>query len=167
MAAMGLALALSVNAQTTTTDEKQQPAKQPAQQEENARAEQNTNVDQNTNAGQQKFSTSREANRAKGRSKEHKDIRSHERSMTASGGVTVFRGGRETKENLNLRRVTRDRSSVHFRIGTHPREWWIRTYSIVLMEGCHYYLAHDGCWYPAYGFDPGCNYPEGVVYCED
>jgi hypothetical protein len=36
----------------------------------------------------------------------------------------------------------------------------------VLISGCHYYLADDGCWYPAYGFDPSGNFEPGVVYCD-
>ncbi|HLW34641.1 MAG TPA: hypothetical protein VKS98_03190 [Chthoniobacterales bacterium] len=74
--------------------------------------------------------------------------------------------GREVHESLALHRGFRDRSDVHFSVGTHPRDWWLRTYSIVVMDGCHYYLADNGCWYPAYGFDPTCNFQEGVVYCE-
>jgi hypothetical protein len=83
-----------------------------------------------------------------------------------SHSTTVFRNGREVHESLALHRGFRERSDVHFSIGTHPRDWWLRTYSIVVMDGCHYFLTDNGCWYPAYGFDPSCNYPEGVVYCE-
>ena len=53
-----------------------------------------------------------------------------------------------------------------FQIGTHPRDWWLQTYSIVLIDSCHYYLADNGCWYPAYGFDPSCSFQSGVVYCD-
>jgi len=92
-------------------------------------------------------------------------------STATSGGAavqstTVFRNGKQTNERLSLHQGTRDHSDVHFSVGTHPRDWWLRTYSIVLISGCHYYLADDGCWYPAYGFDPSCNFPEGVVYCD-
>jgi hypothetical protein len=79
--------------------------------------------------------------------------------------TTVFRGGKQTNEKLTLRRTTREKTDVHFSIGHHPRDWWLRTYTIVLLEGCYYYLADNGCWYPAYGFDPGCTFPVGVVFC--
>ncbi len=85
---------------------------------------------------------------------------------TAIRTTTVFRNGKQTSEHLTLRRGTRERTDVHFSIGTHPREWWLTTYPIVLLEGCYYYLADNGCWYPAYGFDPGCTFPIGVVFCE-
>ena len=85
---------------------------------------------------------------------------------TVSHSTTVFRNGQETQEHLALHRGFREKVDVRFSIGTHPRDWWLRTYSIVFIDGCHYYLADNGCWYPAYGFDPSCNYPEGVVYCE-
>jgi hypothetical protein len=80
--------------------------------------------------------------------------------------TTVFRNGKQTSERLSLHQGTRDRTDVHFSVGTHPRDWWLHTYSIVLISGCHYFLADDGCWYPAFGFDPSCNFPEGVVYCD-
>ena len=179
--ALGLAAALSVGAQTTTSDEKQD-ATQP---------QTKTNVEQNTKATHERSKTHRPSadkertnvreksqtnvnenanvkERENTRVKEHGNAQLDERTTTATGrgGVTVFRNGHETTENLNLRRMTRERTDVHFSIGTHPRDWWLNTYSIVLMEGCHYYLADNGCWYPAYGFDPSCTYPEGVVYCE-
>lgn len=124
----------------------------------NVREKSRTNVNENANVNE----------RENTRVKEHSNAQLDERTTTATGhgGVTVFRNGHETTENLNLRRMTRERTDVHFSIGTHPRDWWLSTYSIVLMEGCHYYLADNGCWYPAYGFDPSCNYSEGVVYCE-
>ena len=80
--------------------------------------------------------------------------------------LNALKHGREMHESLALHRGFRERSDVHFSIGTHPRDWWLRTYSIVVMDGCHYYLADNGCWYPAYGFDPSCSFPDGVVYCE-
>src|SRR5262249_11232595 len=89
-----------------------------------------------------------------------------EKSGAVSQSTTVFRNGKQTSERLTLHRSTRERTDVHFSIGTHPRDWWLRTYTVVVMDSCPYYLADDGCWYPAYGFEPGCNFPEGVVYCE-
>ena len=100
------------------------------------------------------------------RSEGREGTRAEERGGNASHGVTVFRKGHETTENLNLHRSTREQTDFHFSIGTHDRDWWLRSYSIVLMDGCHYYLADNGCWYPAYGFDPSCDYQPGVVYCE-
>lgn len=170
LAAVGLAFAVSVGAQTTT-DEKQ----------ESTQPQEKTNVEQNAKAEQTKATTHRvpkpkeQTNvREKSRTNEQTGATVNERAganvnergRTTSRETTVFRNGREMHENLALRRSFRERTDVHFSIGTHPRDWWIRTYSIVLMDGCHYYLADNGCWYPAYGFDPSCDYPGGVVYCE-
>jgi hypothetical protein len=80
--------------------------------------------------------------------------------------TTVFRHGRQTNEHLSVHRSVRERTDAHFNIGFHPRTWWLQTYTITLLDGCYYYLADDGCWYPAYGFEPGCSFPVGVVYCE-
>lgn len=178
LAAVGLAFALSVGAQTTT-DEKQEST-QPQEKtnvEQNAKAEQSkatthrapmpneqTNVREKSRTNKQTDATVNE--RAGANVNERENTRVNEHSRTTSRETTVFRNGREMHENLALRRSFRDRADVHFSIGTHPRDWWIRTYAIVLMDGCHYYLADNGCWYPAYGFDPSCDYPAGVVYCE-
>ena len=185
--AVGLAMALSVGAQTTTTDEQQpqqQQPQQPAQGQGTTTAEPNantrpgratqqtvqpnerererTNVDENTN-------TTR-SDRVNRDARVRTDERRGEGRTDAEGAVshanTVFRNGRETHESLALHRGVRDRADVHFRIGTHPRDWWLQTYSIVLIDSCHYYLADNGCWYPAYGFDSSCDFPEGVVYCD-
>jgi glucose/arabinose dehydrogenase len=174
--ALGCALALSVGAQTTT-DEQQQSTQPKAK----------TNTEENVQPGETNKSvqpTERERTRTNVKTDVNKPegakIRSEERirgderhsgarvdaSANVSHSTTVFRNGRETHESLALHRGFRDRSDVHFSIGTHPRDWWLRTYSIVVMDGCHYYLADNGCWYPAYGFDPSCNFPDGVVYCE-
>ncbi|MGH8102764.1 MAG: hypothetical protein ACREIW_15820 [Chthoniobacterales bacterium] len=170
LAAVGLAFAFSVGAQTTT-DEKQEST-QPQEKtniEENAKAE-------HSNATTHRVPKQNEQTNVKERSRtdehtgatvnERAGANVNERGRTISRETTVFRNGREMHENLALRRSFRDRADVHFSIGTHPRDWWLRTYSIVLMEGCHYYLADNGCWYPAYGFDPSCDYPAGAVYCE-
>jgi hypothetical protein len=194
--AVGLGLTLSVGAQTTTDEQKQQqqPSLQPEQgqqqtttteqprekaqperatkqqqsvQQPNERERARTNADENVNRDR----TGRDRTNADTR------VRTDERSERGEHGrvgaegqvshaTTVFRHGRETHENLALHRGVRERSDVHFRIGTHPRDWWLQTYSIVLIDSCHYYLADDGCWYPAYGFDPSCDFPEGVVYCD-
>ena len=186
--AMGLAIALSVGAQTTTTDEQQQQPEQKAKTtrtEENAQSgETKQNVQPterertrtNVNTGERsRTKVNTDVNRPEGakvRSEER--VRGDERhsgarvdaNATVSHSTSVFRNGRETHESLALHRGFRERSDVHFSIGTHPRDWWLRTYSIVVMDGCHYFLADNGCWYPAYGFDPSCNFPDGVVYCE-
>ncbi|HST30176.1 MAG TPA: hypothetical protein VLK27_04995 [Chthoniobacterales bacterium] len=185
--AIGLAIALSAGAQTTTTDEQQQPeqkakttkteenvqpgqTKQSVQPTERERTRTNVKTDERT-----KTNVERDVNRPEGaKVKSEEKIRGDERHSGArvdergevSHSTTVFRNGREVHESLALHRGIRDRSDVHFSIGTHPRDWWLRTYSIVVMDGCHYYLADNGCWYPAYGFDPTCNFGEGVVYCE-
>ena len=170
LAAVGLAFAISVGAQTTT-DEKQEST----QPQEKTKVEQNAKVehgkatthrapmqDERTNVKE----NSRTNEHSGATVNERAGANVNERGGTTSHATTVFRNGREVHENLALRRSFRERTDVHFSIGTHPRDWWLRTYSIVLMDGCHYYLADNGCWYPAYGFDPSCDYPVGIVYCE-
>jgi len=181
--AMGLALAVSVSAQTTTDEQQQQPqqktkttkteenvqpgqtSKQNVQPTERERT--GTKVDRNVNRD---VNRPEERTRVNGEERIRADERHSGARIDEQGGVsrstTVFRNGTETHESLALHRGFRDRSDVHFSVGTHPRDWWLRTYSIVQMDGCHYYLADNGCWYPAYGFDPTCNFQEGVVYCE-
>ena len=179
--AMGLAIAMSVGAQTTTDEQQQQAQKakttkteenvQPGKTKENVEKQ---NV-QPTERARTKTDVEKDVNKPEGaRVRSEEKVRGDERHSGARvderGGVsqstTVFRNGQETHESLALHRGFRDRTDVHFSIGTHSRDWWLRTYSIVVMDGCHYYLADNGCWYPAYGFDPSCNYPDGVVYCE-
>jgi hypothetical protein len=176
--AVGLAISLSVGAQTTTDEQKQQPAEgqkakttteqnvQPTETKPGVqapkRAKTRTNVEQNANKPEGVRANSEEKIRGDER---HSGAHVDEKG-SASHSTTVFRNGREVHESLALHRGFRDRSDVHFSIGTHPRDWWLRTYSIVVMDGCHYFLADNGCWYPAYGFDPSCNYADGVVYCE-
>ena len=147
--AIGLGFAFSVGAQQTTTDEQQQ---QPAPKGKHARVEQTT-TDQGTGA------------RVNEKTKVKAGVNKQE-TGAVSHSTTVFRNGQQTSESLSFHRSTRDRSDVHFSVGTHPRDWWLRTYSIVLIDGCHYYQADNGCWYPAYGFDPSCNFQSGVVYCD-
>ncbi len=178
--AVGLAIAVSVGAQTTTDEQQQQ--QQPQQKAKTTKTEENVQPGQTKQSVQP---TERERTKTNVKEKDvnrpenarvnaEEKIRGDERHSGArvdeKSGVThsttVFRNGTEVHESLALHRGFRERSDVHFSIGTHPRDWWLRTYSIVVMEGCHYYLADNGCWYPAYGFDPSCNYSDGVVYCE-
>jgi hypothetical protein len=154
LASAGFAIALSLGAQTTTNEEKQEPQGK-ATTEENAKANQPQTTDQNVQPTE----------RERARTNVQEKARS-EQGGAVSYSTTVFRNGRETNEHLALHRNFRERNDVHFSIGTHPRDWWLKTYVIVLIDGCHYYMADNGCWYPAYGFDPTCNYPEGVVYCD-
>jgi hypothetical protein len=194
----GLAMALSVGAQTTTDAQQQQPQAQPQQQPQAqpqpAQGQEATTTEPNANtrpgrATQQtvqpnvqpnereraRTNVDENVNRTRGdRVNSETKVRTADRRgdgrIGAEGAVshptTVFRHGRETHESLALHRGFRDRADAHFRIGTHARDWWLQTYSIVLIDSCHYYLADDGCWYPAYGFDPSCNFPDGVVYCD-
>jgi len=174
--AIGLAMTLSVGAQTTTDENQEQ--KEKAKTEEKAKAKPHKEVKQ----GQDVQTKERTQTRAEGtmtkqregtevnskmHPEKHTGTRTEAESKTTSGGgVTVFRNGKQTTEHLTLHRSTRVKTDVHFAIGTHPRDWWLRSYTVVLMGGCYYYLADNGCWYPAYGFEPGCNYPIGVVFCE-
>jgi hypothetical protein len=180
-AVLGLALCLSAGAQTTT-DQTQEPAQKErkAKPEQFAKPSEKRSVDQSVQPKEhQRAGASEEQNappstREGARTNEQRNVAPTQRQgagVQEQGGkvshsTTVFRNGRQTNESISLRHSFRDQSDVHFQIGTHPRDWWLRTYTIVLMDGCHYYLADDGCWYPAYGFDPSCNYPQGVVYCE-
>ena len=156
--AIGLGLAVSVAAQTTTDQEQQQQP--PPIKGKNTKVEQTTEQP----AGPVMGHSDREQVKDTSKPTQMKS------GATAGGAAvqttTVFRNGKQTNERLSLHQSTRNRTDVHFSVGTHPRDWWLRTYSIVLISGCHYYLADDGCWYPAYGFDPSCNFPEGVVYCD-
>jgi hypothetical protein len=158
LAAVGVAIALSVGAQTTPDEKKQEPA----QSEGKAKKEQNTKGDQEkTSTG----AAGKEDERGKTRSNEREGARVEE-AAKVSYSTTVFRNGRNSTERLALHRTFRERNDIHFGIGSHDRLWWLGRYSIVLMEGCHYYLADDGCWYPAYGFDRRCTYPVETVYCQ-
>jgi hypothetical protein len=182
--AVGFAIALSVGAQTTP-DEQQQPQQkgktkteenvQPGETKQNVQPGQTKQNVQPTERAQPQTNVQKDVNKPEGaRVKTDERIRGDERHSGArveergevSHATTVFRNGRETHESLALHRGFRERTDVHFSIGTHPRDWWLRTYSIVFIDGCHYFLADNGCWYPAYGFDPACNYPDGVVYCD-
>ena len=190
LVAIGLALSLSVVGAQTTTDENQnQEQKEKAKTEENAKAhkavkpevqtkerteanQEGTNPKQRVNekarTGNEKAESQNVRTEKTGTRTETKSsaTRTEKESNVSGGGVTVFRNGHETTEHITLHRSTREQTDVHFSIGIHPRDWWLRTYSVVLMEGCPYYLADNGCWYPAYGFEPGCNYPVGIVFCE-
>jgi len=85
------------------------------------------------------------------------EIRSEQRVETR--GDRFFFGGRELH-----RRGDFDRNDVHFRVGFHPRVWWTQHYTnIVFINGCWYY-EDSGMFYPAYGYDPDCNYPDQVVF---
>jgi len=152
--AIGLGIAFSVGAQQqTTTDEQQQMPEQKGKKEK---------VEQTTGTQREKISA--------GQTNRRSEVKANAGMTTKEGGsVTatgVFRNGQETHEHLALHRGVRETIDTHFSIGTHPRDWWLRTYSIAVFDGCHYYLADNGCWYPAYGFDPSCSFQPGVVYCE-
>jgi hypothetical protein len=177
--AIGLGMALAAVAQTT--DKKQEPNPQPrakTKTEENVKAKPattkqsvqpnerdgtRTNVDQNVSINKGARMKSKEK---LGGNALFRRSRVNVETGAVSHSTTLFRSGRETHESLSLHRGFRDRSDVHFSIGTHPREWSLRTYSIVVMDGFHYYLGDNGCSHPPYGFDRSCNYPDGVVFCE-
>ena len=180
-AVFGLAVCLSVGAQTTT-DQTQEPAQKErkAKPEQYAKPGQKRSVDESVQpkerqrAGAAEEQNALPSTREGARTNEQRNVappqregaRLQEQGGKVSRSTKVFRNGRETTESLSLHSAVRDQSDVHFQIGTHARDWWLKSYSVVLMSGCYYYLADDGCWYPAYGFDPSCNYPPGVVYCE-
>jgi hypothetical protein len=155
---LGFAFSVGAQQQTTTDEQQQQPPSKGKQ------VEQTTDQPTGPTTGhsnREKVKQTNEDSRMK--------AGANVSAKTEGGAVqttTVFRNGKQTSERLSLHQGTRDRADVHFSIGTHPRDWWLRTYSIVLISGCHYYLADDGCWYPAYGFDPSCSFPEGAVYCD-
>jgi len=175
VAMIGLAMGLSVTAQTTTDENQEQ--KEKAKTEEQAKPHKHKAVAPGVQT-KERTETSNEGTvnpkahegatiNEKTHPQKNKGTRTEAETKTGSAGsVTVFRHGKQTTEHLTLRRSTREQTDVHFSIGTHPRDWWLGSYTVVLMEGCYYYLADNGCWYPAYGFEPGCNYPVGVVFCE-
>jgi hypothetical protein len=74
------------------------------------------------------------------------------------------RGGKFFFRDRELRRRGDfDRNDWHFRIGRHDRDWYYTRYqTIVWIEGCWYY-EDGGFLYPAYGFDPGCSYPDQYI----
>ena len=162
--AMTLGLALSVGAQTTTDEQQQVPPQHKEKKTEQA-TEQSAGPSMGHSDREQTKDTSQPA-KTKGGAAAVSSTSATSQGGAAVQSTTVFRNGKQTSERLSLHRGTRERTDVHFSIGTHPRDWWLRTYSIVLISGCHYYLADDGCWYPAFGFDPSCHFDEGVVYCD-
>jgi len=165
--AIGLGLAFSAVAQTTSTDQEQQ--QQPPQKGKTTKTEQTTDQPAGPSMGhsnREKMKNTSQPTRMKSGGTSTADAKTTTQTGAAVQSTTVFRNGKQTSERLSLHQGTRDKTDVHFSVGTHPRDWWLRTYSIVLISGCHYFLADDGCWYPAFGFDPSCNFPEGVVYCD-
>ncbi len=169
---VGLALTLSVGAQTT--DEEKKPEKKgKAKTEEKAEtvpqksAQPNPPAKTHAHAQTTEHGATMQSHEA-GQANE-KTHATHTTAKNEQGGgvvrsTTVFKNGHQTSENISVRRTTRETTDVHFAIGTHPRDWWLRSYTIVSFSGCYYYQADNGYWYPAYGFDSGCSYPVGVVY---
>jgi hypothetical protein len=171
-----------LSAAQTTTEEKQEPAQETGKTrtEEKAKANREHTVNQNvqpkererTRANDQERVNPNEREPARTNDqekvgpKERERARVNELGEKVSRSTSVFRIGRETNEHLNLHRSSREQNDAHFRIGFHDRDWWLQSYSIVFIDGCHYHLADNGCWYPAYGFDPSCDFPPGVVYCD-
>ena len=164
--AIGLGLALSVGAQTYNNDQDQQQQQQQQQQpSKTTKAQQNTEQPAGPAEGHPRGEKMKDTSQPM-KMKSGAAVNAKNANGATVQSTTVFRNGKQTSETLSFRQSTRDRTDVHFAIGTHPREWWLHTYSIAVISGCNYYLADDGCWYPAYGFDPSCNFPEGVVYCD-
>jgi len=184
LVAAGFALALSVSAQNNPDENKEKKEKEkteqnapPAEHKEDQGAQPGAQRHQHEGMPTKQHERTEANDQHAAHSKTHETKANQKapgaqtttetrKEGAAVRSTTVFRSGKQVSENLTLHRSTREKTSVHFSIGTHPREWWLRTYSIVLLEGCYYYLANDGCWYPAYGFDPGCTFPVGVVFCE-
>ena len=172
--ALGLALALSAGAQTTG-EEKKPEKKGKAKTEEKAQAapeeaaQPNPPAKAHVHAQTSEHGTTMQSHERaqvneKTRSTQHASAKNEKQGGGVTRSTTVFKNGKKTSEHVNVRRETREVSDVHFKIGTHPRDWWLRSYTVVLLDGCYYYQADNGYWYPAYGFDPGCTYPVGVVY---
>jgi predicted house-cleaning NTP pyrophosphatase (Maf/HAM1 superfamily) len=171
---VGLTLALSVGAQTTE-EEKKPEKKAKAKTEEKAQAvpqksaQPNPPAKTHSHAQTAEHGATMQSHEAgQPNEKTHATQHTAAKNGQQSGGVTrsttVFKNGHQTSENISVRRTTVKTTDVHFAIGTHPRDWWLRSYTIVSFSGCYYYQADNGYWYPAYGFDTGCSYPVGVVY---
>lgn len=77
-----------------------------------------------------------------------------------SRGGSYFLRGREIHRHSGFAP-----DDVHFRIGMHDRHWYTMRYSnIVMIDGCWYY-EDAGMFWPAYGYDPNCAYPdEHIVF---
>lgn len=61
------------------------------------------------------------------------------------------------------RRQDYDHNDRHFRIGSHDRSWYYSRYrNVILIDGCWYY-EDGGMFWPAYGFDPSCQYPSTSI----
>jgi hypothetical protein len=171
---VGLALTLSVGAQTT--DEEKKPEKKgKAKTEEKGQAvpeksaQPNPPTKTHAHAQTSEHGTTMQTHEGgqanqKTHATQHTTAKAEQQSGPVTRSTTVFKNGHKTSENISVRRTTRETTDVHFAIGTHPRDWWLRTYTIVSFSGCYYYQADNGYWYPAYGFDSGCSYPVGVVY---
>jgi len=160
--AIGLGIALSVGAQQM----QQQPPQQPTDEQQAPTQRGKTKANPDTNVNQEAGPSTGHAQPTQTSEKSRVKAGANAKEGAVSRSTTVFRNGVQTNESLSLHRSVRERTDTHFAIGTHARDWWLRTYSIVFIDGCHYFLADNGCWYPAYGFDPSCNYPVGVVYCD-
>src|SRR5262245_58478912 len=149
LVAAGLAIALSVSAQNNPDENKEQKEKKekanteqtaspgqhqgaksgmsPQQHETRQHAGMQTKQHEPTGAGDQPAAQAKMHDRTKVNEK----TRTGAEAKQEGGAVrttTVFRNGKQTSEHLTLRRSTRERTDVHFSIGTHPREWWLRTY---------------------------------------
>lgn len=80
--------------------------------------------------------------------------------------VDVNRGAEKhtvvNKTFKTTKRIERPHSDFHFTVGIHPRAYWLERYDVVEIEGCYYYFD-GGYYWPAYGFDPSCQYPNQYI----
>lgn len=133
--------------------ERMEPKRDETRVEGNQRVEpkrEETRVEGNTNV--------REHTRVEGQVNEQPRVTERTNVRVENRGGRFFFRDREIHERRDF-----DRNDVHFRIGYHPRVWWTTHYTnIVEINGCWYY-EDGGNFYPAYGYDPDCNYPDQFV----
>src|SRR5205823_14147170 len=178
-AVFGLAVCLSVGAQTTT-DQTQEPAQKErkAKPEQYAKPGQKRSVDESVQpkerqrAGATEEQNTPPSTREGAQTNEQRNVaptqrqgaRLQEQGGKVSRSTKVFRNGRETTESLSLHSAVRDQSDVHFQIGTHARDWGGKGSRAEWSPGGSYYRPAVVGWYPAFGLNPGLNYALAVVY---
>lgn len=88
--------------------------------------------------------------------RQHSEARVEQRAENR-GGKFFFRD-REIHRHPGF-----DHNDWHFRIGHHDRTWYYTHYqTIIFVDGCWYYEDGGFLW-PAYGFDPTCDYPDQFI----
>jgi hypothetical protein len=89
---------------------------------------------------------------------ENRTVTTHHEERAENRGGKFFFHDREIHRHPGF-----DHSDWHFRIGHHDRNWYYEHYqTIIFVDGCWYYEDGGFLW-PAYGFDPSCDYPDQFI----